>query len=244
MLLNEFNNIASHPEKIKTMLEKIRARVYCIFYQCYEGGTASIRSGVRGFLLKEVIMANREMPFESGQGGYPLPCLEPGFHPLVLARRFFRAAVRASGRAVPLKLAVATPSYPEVVATGTTDWNAVDQTKLQYFVDKDRAALVGGTTRDREWLRRQNVEPWRKLADQGVGVMVGEFGSFNKTPHKIALAWLEDMLANWREQNWGWALWNFRGSFGIADSGRVDVDYEDWRGLKLDREMLSLLQRY
>ncbi len=142
------------------------------------------------------------------------------------------------------ELAVATPSCPEVVSTGTTDWNAVDQTKLRYFVEKDRAALVGGTTRDREWLRRQNVEPWRKLAEQGVGVMVGEFGAFNRTPHKIALAWLEDMLANWREQDWGWALWNFRGPFGIADSGRDDVDYEDWRGLKLDREMLSLLQRY
>ena len=93
-------------------------------------------------------------------------------------------------------------------------------------------------------MRRQNVEPWRKLSDQGVGVIVGEFGAFNRTPHKIALAWLEDMLANWRDANWGWALWNFRGPFGVADSGRDDVKYEDGRGLKLDREMVALLQRY
>jgi len=40
----------------------------------------------------------------------PLPCLEPGFRPFVLERRKFRAAVRASGRANPLKLAVMAPS--------------------------------------------------------------------------------------------------------------------------------------
>ena len=70
-------------------------------------------------------MANREMPYESGQGGYPLPCLEPGFRPVVLARRFFRAAVRASGRAVPLKLAVATPSG-QVVSVGTVVYGDSD----------------------------------------------------------------------------------------------------------------------
>jgi hypothetical protein len=37
-------------------------------------------------------------------------------------------------------------------------------------------------------------------------------------------------------------LWNFRGSFGVLDSGRADVQYEDWRGHKLDRAMLRLLQ--
>ena len=77
------------------------------------------------FLLKEVIMANREMPYGFGQGGYPLPCLEPGFRPLVLERRFFRAAVRASGRAVPLKLAVATPSG-QVVSAETVVYGEPD----------------------------------------------------------------------------------------------------------------------
>ena len=52
-----------------------------------------------------------------------------------------------------------------------------------------------------------------------------------------------DMLANWKEVGWGYALWNFRGSFGIMDSGRSDVAYEDFNGHKLDRKMLQLLQR-
>jgi endoglucanase len=34
------------------------------------------------------------------------------------------------------------------------------------------------------------------------------------------------------------------GSFGIMDSGRKDVAYEDFHGHKLDRKMLDILQRY
>ena len=41
----------------------------------------------------------------------------------------------------------------------------------------------------------------------------------------------------------GWALWNFRGSFGILDSGRQDIEYEDWHGRKLDRKLLAMLQK-
>jgi endoglucanase len=39
----------------------------------------------------------------------------------------------------------------------------------------------------------------------------------------------------------GWALWNFRGSFGILDSGRSDAPYENFQGHQLDRRMLDLL---
>jgi endoglucanase len=75
-----------------------------------------------------------------------------------------------------------------------------------------------------------------------VGVMVGEFGAHNQTPHKVVIAWMRDLLSLWKEAGWGWALWNVYGSFGLVDSGRADVRYEDWRGHKLDREMLELLQ--
>jgi hypothetical protein len=42
----------------------------------------------------------------------------------------------------------------------------------------------------------------------------------------------------------GFALWEFNGSFGILDSGRQDIAYEDWHGHKLDRKLLTLLQKY
>jgi endoglucanase len=94
--------------------------------------------------------------------------------------------------------------------------------------------------RDRHW--REQVEPWKKLEALGVGVHVGEWGAYQHTPHKVVLAWMKDMLDNWKKAGWGWALWNFRGSFGVLDSGRKDVAYEDHGGHKLDAAMLELLR--
>lgn len=95
---------------------------------------------------------------------------------------------------------------------------------------------------NREQLRKSRIEPWKKLEAKGVGVHVGEWGVFQQTPHEVTLAWMRDVLVLWKEAGWGWALWNFRGSFGVLDSGRKDVAYEDFRGHKLDREMLELLR--
>ena len=95
---------------------------------------------------------------------------------------------------------------------------------------------------DKERLRRERIEPWKALERAGVGVHVGEWGAFQYTPHKVVLAWMRDNLALWKEAGWGWSLWNFRGSFGVLDSDRADVKYEEFRGHKLDREMLELLK--
>lgn len=92
-------------------------------------------------------------------------------------------------------------------------------------------------------LWREQFEPWRQLEAMGVGVMIGEWGAYRYTPHPVVLAWMEDCLKTWREQGWGWCLWNLRGDFGPFDSGRSDVAYADFRGQKLDREMLELLRR-
>jgi len=101
----------------------------------------------------------------------------------------------------------------------------------------------GGRTIDRDVLRKERIEPWKKLEARGVGVMVGEWGAFNKTPHNVVLAWARDYLELWKEAGWGWALWNLRGSFGILDSGRDDVAYDNFHGHKLDRKLLDLLRR-
>ena len=80
--------------------------------------------------------------------------------------------------------------------------------------------------------------------DKGVQIHVGEWGVFNKTPHAVALAWIEDSLSLWKEAGWGFSMWNLRGSFGVMNSERQDVQYEDFEGNKLDRKMLELLRRY
>ena len=102
--------------------------------------------------------------------------------------------------------------------------------------------LGGGDVWDRERLRIQQIQPWQELEAQGVGVHVGEWGAFQHTPHDVVLAWMEDQLELWEEAGWGWAMWNFRGSFGVLDSNRKDVEYEDFRGCKLDRKMLELVR--
>lgn len=87
-------------------------------------------------------------------------------------------------------------------------------------------------------------KPWIDLANSGVGVHCGECGCWNKTPHDVFLAWFSDVLDILSENKIGFALWEFIGSFGILDSGRADVAYEDWYGHKLDRKLLTLLQKY
>ncbi len=89
-----------------------------------------------------------------------------------------------------------------------------------------------------------HYQPWIELARQEVGVHCGEGGAFSYTPHRIVLAWLRDVLAILTPEGIGYALWNFRGSFGILDSGRQDVQYEDWHSHKLDRKLLDLLQEF
>ena len=97
---------------------------------------------------------------------------------------------------------------------------------------------------DRGWLRNTVYAPWRHASAAGFGVMLGEFGAFRFTPHAVVLRWMEDLLATADEAGWGWALWEFRGNFGVLDSKREGVTYESWEGHQLDRAMLELLQKY
>lgn len=100
----------------------------------------------------------------------------------------------------------------------------------------------GAGTWDKDRLRRERIAPWQALERRGVGIHVGEWGAHHRTPHPVVLAWMRDQLDLWREAGWGWALWNLRGSFGVLDSQRADVNYETFRGQALDRAMLQLLQ--
>jgi hypothetical protein len=135
------------------------------------------------------------------------------------------------------------PGVAEAVLRLTPRWGQKMQ-PLRYAPGAAGGPFPGLPVQARTWLWTTCVTPWKELEKGGTGVMVGEWGSFNKTPHDVVLRWAEDSLANWQQAGWGWALWNFRGSFGVLDSGRADVRYEDFAGHKLDRKLLELLQRY
>lgn len=131
----------------------------------------------------------------------------------------------------------------EVVLTLRPEWDQ-PPADVTFQPGATGPALVGQQMEDRRWLWETKIVPWQEAQQHGIGVMVGEFGCYNRTPHPVALAWMEDCLQNWHEAGWGWALWNLRGSFGILDSGRQDVHYEDFHGHQLDRKMLDLLRKY
>jgi endoglucanase len=99
-----------------------------------------------------------------------------------------------------------------------------------------------GDVWDKERLRKERILPWKKLERAGSGVHVGEWGAYRFTPHKVVLAWMRDSLDLWKEAGWGWSMWNLHGTFGVLDSQRSDVQYENWRGQKLDRQMLELIR--
>jgi endoglucanase len=126
-------------------------------------------------------------------------------------------------------------------------------TELRYLSDEMNQTYKNKLDRwgipiDMEWgkkrIRLQMIEPWKKVQAMGVGVHVGEFGAFSKTPHDVVLAWMRELMGQWKEAGWGWAMWNFRGGFGILDSERTDVQYEDFKGHKLDRKMLELIKEF
>lgn len=86
---------------------------------------------------------------------------------------------------------------------------------------------------------------WAALAECfNVGVHCGEMGCFSKTPHPVTLAWYEDIMEVLKEHNIGYALWNFAGDFGIADSNRSDVTYKKIGHRMIDEKLLKLLQKY
>jgi endoglucanase len=90
----------------------------------------------------------------------------------------------------------------------------------------------------------QHYAPWEQLIRQGVPVHCGEGGAINFTPHAIVLAWYRDVLSILKRLGIGHALWNLRGQFGVLDSKRTDVAYEDWHGHLLDRKLLELMREF
>jgi aryl-phospho-beta-D-glucosidase BglC (GH1 family) len=104
-----------------------------------------------------------------------------------------------------------------------------------------------GTIEGKKYSRESLEEyykPWIKLVKSGVGVHCGECGCWSKTPHSIFMAWFEDLIDILTQNEIGYALWNFRGDFGILDSNRADIEYMDWYGHKLDIKLLELLKKY
>jgi len=84
--------------------------------------------------------------------------------------------------------------------------------------------------------------PWADPGKHGVPIHFGEMGCDKHTPPEVVYAWYNDSLEVIGALRSGWALWNFRGPFGILDTGRAGTDFQAWHGHQLDAKLLGVLQ--
>lgn len=223
------------------------------------------RAALDAFIFHWQLLAKRYKGFSSDHLSFNL-VNEPTNPNQTMSRadheRVMRAAVKAIRQMDPGRLIVLDGlSWGSEPADELIDLGVVHSTRAYQpmHVTHYKASWVGnnqdwpeptwpGRMADGKSWDRQRLEafyePWVRLARQGIAVHCGEGGTFNYTPHAVTLAWLRDVLEILSGAGIGLALWNLRGSFGILDSGRQDVEYEDWQGHKLDRQLLELLQTF
>jgi aryl-phospho-beta-D-glucosidase BglC (GH1 family) len=119
-----------------------------------------------------------------------------------------------------------------------TNWGA---TQVETVIQWDVLVAADPTGIDGAGIIYEYLDPWLAYRDAGGKVFVGEFGTFNQTPHVEVMKWLDELLDIYAEENLGWAMWEFSGAFGPLDSERADVTYETWEDHDADRQMLNLL---
>ena len=121
--------------------------------------------------------------------------------------------------------------YPCMLPVESAVWPAVSET----------ISYDGERLWDKKMLK-ECYEPWRGVEAKGVEIFMNECGCFNMTPNDAALAFMGDILSIFREYKWGYALWNFKGSYGLVEHGKPGASYEVIDGFKVDRALLELMK--
>ena len=94
---------------------------------------------------------------------------------------------------------------------------------------------------DKEYLR-DFLEPWIAFQQKtGVGVMVQEWGTLDCLPKQASLNYINDWISLLDEYHIGWNLWCDRWQY--LNTNRLDVQYEKYRGYRLDRDMVDTLMQ-
>jgi len=122
------------------------------------------------------------------------------------------------------------------IAPGSADW----ELQSAAIIFDPATGLKTVHWLDRAWIENRALAAWRPLLEQGVPVMVQEFGCHNQTPTVAVIAYLRDCISVWREAGLGWALYSMRDSLGwvndaragaktrpLPDGSQVDADLEN-----------------
>ncbi len=137
-----------------------------------------------------------------------------------------------------------TEDFKQAVLSLENSWGKTNTVITFRGFDKSQPFQSSMAKDGLQFLRKNLTSSWEKESVEKRFVIVGEFGAYKYTPHNVTLSWMEDYLKIWKMAGIGWALRDFRGPYGIIDSGREDVEYEDFKGYELDRKMLELLKKY
>ena len=123
-------------------------------------------------------------------------------------------------------------------------WASTQPSTAVIFNESSHRFITPESLNPLKFLYDSEVKAWKELESMGVGVIVGEWGCWSHTPHVVTMDWMADVLKNYGEAGWGWALWNLEGGFGPINSHREDVNYTLIHGRLTDVKMRDLLMQY
>jgi aryl-phospho-beta-D-glucosidase BglC (GH1 family) len=124
-----------------------------------------------------------------------------------------------------------------VIIPGNTSWGSKQDT---YKISAE--GRITGVNGDPVLALGGLVTTLESAREEGIPVMIQEFGVYNQTPHNVTLSYLSDVVSEFNRNNIGYAMWNLIGTMGIINSERADMIYEPYRGKQLDREMTTIMQ--
>ncbi|MCQ2576718.1 MAG: glycoside hydrolase family 5 protein [Treponema sp.] len=122
------------------------------------------------------------------------------------------------------------------------EWNAKDGS-----MDWPYPQWPGMEADGKKWNRDALLEfykPWKEMKDNGCKVHIGECGVYNKVRNETALAWYEDFFSVCNELGFGWALWNFRGPFGIVEHRRENTNWKTMHGMIVDVDLYEMFKKH
>ena len=68
-----------------------------------------------------------------------------------------------------------------------------------------------------EAMEREIEAPLRRARQTGSRLYCGEFGVHLPAPPEVRKAWISDAVRTFESHGIGWALWDWKGVFGVVD---------------------------
>lgn len=113
---------------------------------------------------------------------------------------------------------------------------------IEYFDPNGGRDRSEGTYWDKDLLYNEYGK-WAKMSEEkNIGVHCGEGGFYKDAPYEDSVRWFRDVMDILNDYNIGFALWGLSGPFGMVDVPRKGAKYIDYKGHKIDRNILEIMK--